>query len=127
VDGAETLLRALIPAETLVAVGSPLPQPDGSLTTLFPTAATVAQHVTGTALKVSSAIAEGALDVHVGSDADELAAALASYGVDAETIALVQMRVLGSPDVLLSTVDNSAAWSPWRSYASMHLRDNLKR
>jgi AraC family transcriptional regulator of adaptative response / DNA-3-methyladenine glycosylase II len=126
VDGAETLLRALIPADTLTSFTTPLAQPDGALTTLFPTPAILTEYTAGTALAVSTAIAEGSLDVHVGSDPEDLAAALSSYGVDAKTIAMVQMRVLGSPDILLSTVDNSAAWSPWRSYAGMHLRDDLK-
>jgi AraC family transcriptional regulator of adaptative response / DNA-3-methyladenine glycosylase II len=124
VDGSETLLRALVDASDL---GEPLLQPDGELTTLFPSAATIAEHSTSTALAVSTAIAEGKLDVHVGADPEELAIALESYGVSPEISAYVRMRVLGSPDIPLSTVDWSEAWRPWRSYASMHLGHHFER
>jgi AraC family transcriptional regulator of adaptative response / DNA-3-methyladenine glycosylase II len=124
VDGSETLLRALIDEPV---PGEQLPQPDGELTTLFPTAAVFAEHTTGTARAVSTAIAEGRLDVHVGADPEELAATLDSYGVKPAVGRYVRMRVLGSPDILLSTVDGSEAWRPWRSYASVHLGHHFKR
>jgi AraC family transcriptional regulator of adaptative response / DNA-3-methyladenine glycosylase II len=164
VDGAEIVTRALIGQQITVsaartalgaltaALGDPLPSPDGSLTTLFPTPSAIAERgslvLTGprrridTMLTVNAALAAGDLDVHVGSDPDELSVALQQFsGVGPWTAGYVLMRVLGSPDVLLSTdvalrkgaaalglpTDADAltargnAWRPWRSYAGMHL------
>jgi AraC family transcriptional regulator of adaptative response / DNA-3-methyladenine glycosylase II len=160
VDGWEIVLRALIGQQVSVvaagttlgkltdALGERLAMPDGELTTLFPTAEAVATHgaevLAGprkridTVLAVSSAIASGDLDVHVGADPDELAAKLESFsGVGPWTSSYVRMRVLGSPDILLpgdvalrngasrlgitDLATRSEAWRPWRSYAGMHL------
>ncbi|MGH3763093.1 AlkA N-terminal domain-containing protein [Actinophytocola sp.] len=164
VDGAEIVTRALIGQQISVAaartalgslagaLGDPLPSPDGSLTTLFPTPVAMASRgasvLTGprrridTVLTVNAALAAGELDVHVGADADELSLTLRRFaGVGPWTAGYVLMRVLGSPDVLLSTdvalrkgaralglpsdVDGlearAGAWRPWRSYAGMHL------
>ncbi|MEV4318703.1 AlkA N-terminal domain-containing protein [Actinocrispum sp. NPDC049592] len=121
VDGAETLLRALTPPETLTALAEPLPHPDDPLTALFPTPAQIAAGTTGLAHTVSTALATGDLDIHVGVDPTELTTQLETLGVPPQTIALIHMRVLGSPDILMSTVDDSCAWRPWRSYATMHL------
>jgi AraC family transcriptional regulator of adaptative response / DNA-3-methyladenine glycosylase II len=164
VDGAEIVTRALIGQQITVsaartalgtltaALGDPLPSPDGSLTTLFPTPSAIAEHgsrvLTGprrridTMLTVNAALAAGDLDVHVGADPDELSVVLQQFsGVGPWTAGYVLMRVLGSPDVLLSTdvalrkgaaalglpADADAltargnAWRPWRSYAGMHL------
>jgi len=164
VDGAEIVTRALIGQQISVAaartalstlttaVGEPLSTPDGSLTTLFPTPAAIAAGgaaaLTGprrrieTVLTVNAALAAGDLDVHVGADADELSVALQAFsGVGPWTAGYVLMRVLGAPDVLLSTdvalrkgatalglpstpdalVARGNAWRPWRSYASLHL------
>lgn len=121
VDGAETLLRALVPEEILTDLSDPLPQPDGELTTLFPTPAAIATKTTGTAQKVATAIAEGTLDIHVGADAKDLTEALNSYGVKQETVHQILMRVLGAPDIMLIEKEGSQSWAPWRSYASMHL------
>ncbi|MET0235806.1 MAG: AlkA N-terminal domain-containing protein, partial [Kibdelosporangium sp.] len=160
VDGAEIVLRALIGQQISVsaarttlsrltdALGERLIMPDGDLTTLFPTAQAIAEHgaevLTGprrrinTVIEVSSAIASGDLDVHVGAEPDELAAKLETFsGVGPWTSGYVRMRVLGAPDILLpgdvalrngadnlgitNLADQSAAWRPWRSYAGMHL------
>jgi AraC family transcriptional regulator of adaptative response / DNA-3-methyladenine glycosylase II len=159
VDGPEIVLRALIGQQISVAaarttlstltaaLGEPLVLPDGSLTTLFPTASAIAEHgaevLTGprkridTVIAISSAIASGDLDVHVGADPDLLAAKLESFaGVGPWTSSYVRMRVLGAPDILLpgdvalrngaanlgiDLAAQSAAWRPWRSYAGMHL------
>jgi AraC family transcriptional regulator, regulatory protein of adaptative response / DNA-3-methyladenine glycosylase II len=95
-----------------------------------------------TVLTVASALASGSLQVHAGRDPDELSRDLQALpGVGPWTAGYVTMRVLGAPDVLLatdlmvrrgagalglpSTVDGlwtySRRWSPWRSYAGMHL------
>jgi AraC family transcriptional regulator of adaptative response / DNA-3-methyladenine glycosylase II len=160
VDGPEIVLRALIGQQVSVAsarttlskltsaLGEPLVLPDGSLTRLFPTASAIAEHgtevLTGprkridTIVAVSSAIASGDLDVHVGADPDLLTAKLEAFaGVGPWTSAYVRMRVLGAPDILLpgdvalrngavnlgipNLAAQSAAWRPWRSYAGMHL------
>nr|WP_042190058.1 AlkA N-terminal domain-containing protein [Kibdelosporangium sp. MJ126-NF4]CEL19067.1 Methylated-DNA--protein-cysteine methyltransferase [Kibdelosporangium sp. MJ126-NF4]CTQ95131.1 Methylated-DNA--protein-cysteine methyltransferase (EC 2.1.1.63) [Kibdelosporangium sp. MJ126-NF4] len=160
VDGPEIVLRALIGQQITVAaartalsrltdaLGERLEAPDGTLTTLFPTPAAIAEHgaevLTGprkrieTIVTVSAAIASGDLDVHVGADPDELATQLEAFsGIGPWTSSYVRMRVLGAPDMLLpgdvalrkgaeklgitDLATRSAAWAPWRSYAGMHL------
>ena len=164
VDGAEIVTRALIGQQITVAaarralssltdaLGTPLSTPDGSLTTLFPTPAEIAargaevlrgpRRRIDTVLTVNAALAAGDLDVHVGADPEELSSALQRFsGVGPWTAGYVLMRVLGSPDVLLTTdvalrkgavnlglpstpdgiAEHGAAWRPWRSYAGMHL------
>ncbi|HWE90129.1 MAG TPA: AlkA N-terminal domain-containing protein [Pseudonocardiaceae bacterium] len=126
VDGTETVLRALIGQQVSVAgartsltaltaaLGEPLATPDGELTTLFPTAAAVAERggevLTGprrridTIRQVSAALADGSLAVDVGRDAAGLRADLEALpGVGPWTAGYVLMRVLGAPDVLLGS------------------------
>jgi AraC family transcriptional regulator of adaptative response / DNA-3-methyladenine glycosylase II len=164
VDGDEIVLRALLGQQVSVAaartalarlaaaLGEPLTTPDGELAVLFPTATAVADHgaeiLTGprrridAVRRVSAALAEGTLAVHVGRDTDELRADLeAQPGIGPWTAGYVLMRVLGAPDVLLTSdialrrgaealglpsapdglTARSQAWRPWRSYAGMHL------
>nr|AGU11658.1 AlkA N-terminal domain [uncultured organism] len=125
VDGAEIVTRALAGQQITVAaartaltaltaiLGDPLPDPDGPLTTLFPTPAAIAARasavLTGprrridTVLTVNAALAAGDLDVHVGADPAELSEALQRFsGVGPWTAGYVLMRVLGAPDVLLT-------------------------
>lgn len=125
VDGAEIVTRALIGQQITVAaartaltaltatLGSPLPTPDGPLTTLFPTPAAIAEQATtvltgprrriDTILTVNAALAAGDLDVHVGADPVELSQSLQEFsGVGPWTAGYVLMRVLGAPDVLLT-------------------------
>jgi AraC family transcriptional regulator of adaptative response / DNA-3-methyladenine glycosylase II len=113
VDGAETLLRAL----GHTAPGEPLETADGPLTHLYPTPEAVDS-------PVAAALADGRLVVDVGRDADDLHAELSAFpGVGPDIASYVVMRVLGSPDVLLTQdPTDGRAWRPWRSYASMHLR-----
>ncbi|ROP38458.1 AlkA N-terminal domain-containing protein [Saccharothrix texasensis] len=110
VDGAETLLRAL----GHDAPGEPLEQPDGPVTHLYPAPSAIDS-------PVARALADGTLRVDVGRDADELHAELSAFpGIGPKVASYVVMRVLGAPDIPL-TSDN-IAWRPWRSYAAMHLR-----
>jgi AraC family transcriptional regulator of adaptative response / DNA-3-methyladenine glycosylase II len=126
VDGAETVLRAVLGQQISVAaartaaaalataLGDPLAAPDDGLTKLFPTPEAVAERaaevLTGparriqTVLAVSAALAAGDLQVHVGRPADELRVELEAFpGIGPWTAEYVVMRVLGAPDVLLAS------------------------
>jgi len=95
-----------------------------------------------TVLRVARLLADGSLAVHPGRERPVLRAELmAVAGIGAWTADYVVMRVLGDPDVLLATdlvlrqgaallglpadvrglTERTARWSPWRSYAGMHL------
>ncbi|SDD01225.1 DNA-3-methyladenine glycosylase 2 [Actinokineospora iranica] len=124
VDGTETVVRALLGQQVSVAaartgarrltevIGEELPNPDGELTTLFPSAAAVAERaselIAGPARRVETiravcaAIASGDLELHVGVDAETLRSRLQTYpGIGPWTAGYVVMRLLGDPDVLL--------------------------
>ncbi|WP_026422398.1 AlkA N-terminal domain-containing protein [Actinokineospora inagensis] len=124
VDGTETIVRALLGQQVSVAaartaarrlteaVGEQLPAPEGDLTTLFPSAAAVAERaseiLTGPARRVETirticaAIASGDIELHVGVDGEALRSRLQSYpGIGPWTAGYVVMRLLGDPDVLL--------------------------
>ncbi|PPL15361.1 DNA-3-methyladenine glycosylase family protein, partial [Microterricola pindariensis] len=159
----ETLFRALIgqqisvaAARTLLgrlaeALGDRLPAERGGWT-LFPTAAQIAAGGRGvlrgpvaridTIMRVAEALACGELWLDVGESKEDLSARLmAVKGIGPWTAGYVSMRVLGSPDVLLTSdlairqgaarlglpdaavplAAHGAAWAPWRSYAGMHL------
>lgn len=164
VDGAETLIRAILGQQVSVAsarttatrlanaLGEPVDHPGGAVTTLFPSAEALAtgagEVMTGprrrvaTVRAVAEALADGSLQVHPGRDEADLRRELEAFaGIGPWTAGYVSMRVLGAPDVLL--VDDlalrrgaaalglpteqaalrtrSSRWSPWRSYAGMHL------
>ncbi|MGV8881339.1 MAG: AlkA N-terminal domain-containing protein [Rhodoglobus sp.] len=122
---------------------------------LFPTAA---QFVEGgrevlrgpasrieTIMGVAETLASGDLVLDVGMPSDEFMAKLTALpGIGPWTAGYLAMRVLGNPDILLSTdlviLQSAAAmgmpgtmktlsayssrWAPWRSYAGMHLWRN---
>ena len=122
---------------------------------LFPTAA---QFVEGgrdvlrgpasridTIMGVANALASGDLVLDVGMPSEEFMAKLTALpGLGPWTAGYLAMRVLGNPDILLSTdlviLQSAAAmgmpstaktlaayssrWAPWRSYAGMHLWRN---
>jgi AraC family transcriptional regulator of adaptative response / DNA-3-methyladenine glycosylase II len=162
VDAEEVLFRALIGQQVSVAaartalgrltaaIGEPVDL--GGFTRLFPTAAAIAEHgrvvLRGPARRIdaivgaATALADGSLAIGVGESRDELEARLLALpGIGPWTAGYVAMRVLGSPDVLLTgdlalrqgaarlglpadprgLAERSAAWAPWRSYAGMHL------
>jgi AraC family transcriptional regulator of adaptative response / DNA-3-methyladenine glycosylase II len=158
VDAFEVLLRTMIgqqislpaarthAARLVAALGEPLADPQGDITHVFPTAASVAERghdvLTGPGaridaiLGVSRAVAEGSLSIHPGMPAPDVRASLlAQRGIGSWTADYITMRLLNHPDILLNTdlvlkrsaeglgIDLSATghWSPWRSYASMHL------
>lgn len=141
VAGARTLASRLVAAH-----GTPLPEPDGTLTHLFPDAATIAAlpdsafampRARSAALaRTAAAIADGTLDLRPGADRDAAREGLlALKGIGPWTAGYVAMRMLGDPDAWLPTDvgvrrglerigagdDRAERWRPWRSYALMHL------
>ncbi len=137
-------------ARLVAALGDPVGDDDGvaehGIVRLFPTPAAVAEAgatvLTGPARRITAIaetarrLADGQVELHRGRPAaDQEADLLALRGVGPWTARYVSMRVQGDPDVLLDTdlvvrqgaallgVDptDSARWSPWRSFASMHL------
>jgi AraC family transcriptional regulator, regulatory protein of adaptative response / DNA-3-methyladenine glycosylase II len=93
-------------------------------------------------LGIAEAIASGELVLDVGLPVHELVERLVAYpGVGPWTAGYVAIRVLGTPDVLLSSdlvmlaqakklglpatsvslARHGERWAPWRSYAGMHL------
>jgi AraC family transcriptional regulator of adaptative response / DNA-3-methyladenine glycosylase II len=151
VASARTLLHRLA-----VAAGTPFDPgagaPPSAPTLLFPTAAQVAEHAAavltgprakiGTVVSVAEALAAESLDISPGDAAVEQHDRLTAIaGIGEWTAGYLAMRILGSPDVLL-TGDVAiragarslgipdeprafAAWAaqfaPWRSYLCLHL------
>ncbi|MFD2341557.1 DNA-3-methyladenine glycosylase 2 family protein [Clavibacter tessellarius] len=97
---------------------------------------------TATLIRLAEALEAGELVVEHGMPRAELRAALVAFhGVGPWTADYVAMRALGEPDILLSgdlivrrgaaalglpdearALDaRAAAWSPWRSYSTLHL------
>jgi AraC family transcriptional regulator of adaptative response / DNA-3-methyladenine glycosylase II len=135
----------------------PVPGPDADgaperFTRLFPTAAAIAEHgrdvLRGPARRIdaivgaATALADGSLRIDVGESRDDLERRLLALpGVGPWTAGYIALRVLGSPDVLLTgdlalrqgaarlglpsdprgLAERGARWAPWRSYAGLHL------
>ncbi len=161
-DAEETLFRALIGQQISVAaartaltrltdaLGDRLPGRE--LRLLFPTPAQIAAGGRAvlrgpgarieTILRVAQALASGDLAPSFGQTRAELEASLLAVpGIGPWTAGYVAMRVLGSPDILLTSdlalrqgagrlglsvdprvlASRGADWAPWRSYAGMHL------
>lgn len=164
VDPAECAVRAVLAqdagpeqaksdAALLVArYGKPLIREVGEVTHTFPAIETLAQltprELAGTPERgncvkaLATALAGEDLVLGVGVDRDEATRKLLKVdGVRPRTGALIRMRALGDPDVLVpaelgphdtsdqpfgglevAATDNRAeAWRPWRSYAVQHL------
>lgn len=162
VDAEEIVFRALIGQQISVpaartaltrltdAIGRPIDL--GGFTRLFPTAAAIAEHGRAvlrgparridTIVETAAAIASGDLVIDVGESREELESRLtARPGIGPWTAGYIAMRVLGSPDILLTSdlairqgaarlglpdeqralATYGARWAPWRSYAGMHL------
>jgi AraC family transcriptional regulator of adaptative response / DNA-3-methyladenine glycosylase II len=170
VDGFEVLVRAIVGQQVSVAgartvlgriaaaIGEPLaaPDADNGVTTCFPDAEAVAEAPpetfpmprarAETLRRVAIEVADGGLVIDPGADRDELRRRLLAIpGVGPWTVAYVELRALGDPDVFLATDlgvrralerrglagdPRSAAtlaesWRPWRSYALLHLWTGL--
>ena len=154
-DPEETLFRTLIGQQISVAAARTVL---GRLTTdlgtdgLFPTATQLAEHgaelLRGpvarvrTILGVAEALANGTLTLDLATPVEEFMANLTALpGVGPWTAGYLAMRVLGNPDILLTSdlvilqsaaalglpgtgpklAARAAVWSPWRSYAGLHL------
>jgi AraC family transcriptional regulator of adaptative response / DNA-3-methyladenine glycosylase II len=142
VRGARTLTARL-----LIAAGTPLAEPEGTLTHAFPRPAALADAdlsavgLTGarrrTVHALAAALADGSVPLDPGADREEAGSALLAVpGIGPWTAALVRLRGLLDPDVwvpgdlalrrslqALGSTDSDAAsrWRPWRSHAVMHL------
>ncbi len=166
VDPEETLFRALLGQQVSVAaartalsrlaeaLGDQLPDAGATagLTRLFPTSARIAADgrdvLRGpaaridTVIRVAEALASGDLVLSYGQARQTLESSLVALaGIGPWTAGYVAMRVLGSPDILLTSdlalrqgaarlslpadakrlAAHGAGWAPWRSYAGMHL------
>jgi len=136
VAAARRLAAALVSAR-----GTPLPEPSGGLTHLFPVADALAEASLeelrmprarrATVRTLAGALASGELVLDAGVDRDEAEKALLSLpGIGPWTAAYIRMRALGDPDVLppgdvalrqalaRKGDPDTGAWSPWRSYAT---------
>lgn len=155
VDADEALFRTLVGQQISVAAARTVL---GTITRelgtdgLFPTARQLAEGGRGvlrgpasrvsTILGAAEAMASGQLQLDLGLSTEELTARLVALpGIGPWTAGYVAMRVLGNPDILLSTdlvmqqsaahlglpstaaglARHGASWAPWRSYAGLHL------
>lgn len=95
-----------------------------------------------TIIRTAQAITDGTLDLDLGLTASELMSRLVALrGIGEWTAGYLALRVLGNPDILLSTdlvvlksaerlglpatprglAAHAHRWAPWRSYANLHL------
>jgi AraC family transcriptional regulator of adaptative response / DNA-3-methyladenine glycosylase II len=156
VDAEEALFRTMIGQQISVAAArtvlARIARELSDRPGLFPTAATIAEHGRGvvrgpssrveSVIGVAEAIACGALSIDVGMTTEEFTARLTALpGVGPWTAGYLAMRVLGNPDVLLTSdlvmlasagrlglpttagalAGHGSRWAPWRSYAGLHL------
>jgi AraC family transcriptional regulator of adaptative response / DNA-3-methyladenine glycosylase II len=156
IDAEEALFRTMIGQQISVAaartvlarIARELSESPG----LFPTAALIAEHgrevLRGPSSRVASvigvaeAIGNGSLAIDVGMSTEEFTERLTALpGVGPWTAGYLAMRVLGNPDVLLTTdlvmlasagrlglpataralAEHGSRWAPWRSYAGLQL------
>jgi AraC family transcriptional regulator of adaptative response / DNA-3-methyladenine glycosylase II len=154
-DAEEALFRTLVGQQVSIAAARTVL---GTLTRelgtdgLFPTAEQFAERghevLRGPASRVATiigaaeAIVDGRLRLDVGQSTEEFTSGLLDLpGIGPWTAGYLAMRVLGNPDVLLTTdlvllqsaaalgiaskpkelEQHGARWAPWRSYANLHL------
>jgi AraC family transcriptional regulator, regulatory protein of adaptative response / DNA-3-methyladenine glycosylase II len=115
----EFAVRALagrVKSEWLVErYGTPLDQPSGGLTHLFPAPAELLADE-----PALGAVADIRLDPGADRDATEQAL-LALPGMTPLAAGLIRMRALGDPDVAPLGEPGTDGWRPWRSYGMRHL------
>jgi AraC family transcriptional regulator, regulatory protein of adaptative response / DNA-3-methyladenine glycosylase II len=166
VDGNEVAVRAVLGQQVTVAAartvahrltqqyGTPLAEPVGTLTHLFPDVATLAaidpaelpmpRSRANALITLCRALADGDIALDRGPDRDDVRRQLVGLpGIGPWTADYIALRALGHPDVFLRAdvgirhaldrleIDPAAAgnlsegWRPWRSYAQMHLWQTL--
>lgn len=130
----------------VAAYGTPLPEPSGGLTHLFPAAEDLAEASLAeigmpgsrrrTLRALGAALAAGTVNLDVGAVRDQAEKELLMLpGIGPWTAGYIRMRALGDPDVLLDgdaalragardagvEPRHSPTWRPWRSYAMHYL------
>jgi AraC family transcriptional regulator of adaptative response / DNA-3-methyladenine glycosylase II len=129
----EFAVRAVAGSRAATFYGTPISDPVGGLTHVFPDAKALA----ALDLPVVRALADGEVDLGVGSDWLRVREQLSALGVDAVTVETIAKRALGDPDAFSTTdpvirraarklgisdlATHSAAWRPWRAYAGQYL------
>ena len=168
-DGFEGAVRAILGQQVTVAaartvagrfaaaLGDPVEPPFGALTTVFPTAARVADTATGliarlgmpgvrarTVVALARGVADGDLVLTPHTDIDATLERLRALpGVGEWTAQYIAMRALAWPDAFPHTdlgvmkalgekdarrvLDAGKAWRPWRAYAVMHLWNSITK
>jgi AraC family transcriptional regulator of adaptative response / DNA-3-methyladenine glycosylase II len=168
-DGFEVAVRAILgqqvtiaAARTIVgrfaaALGDAVDTPFGALTTVFPTAARVADTATGliarlgmpgvrarTVVGLARGVADGDLVLTPHADIEGTLERLRALpGVGEWTAQYIAMRALAWPDAFLHTdlgvmkalgekdacrvLEAGEAWRPWRAYAVMHLWNSVTK
>ena len=149
--------RSTVAGRLAAALGDPIDTPFGALTTVFPTAARVADTAPGriarlgmpgararTVLALARAVADGDLVLMPNADIEATLERLRALpGVGEWTAQYIAMRALAWPDafphtdlgVMKALGVNDArrvlaageAWRPWRAYAVMHLWNSLAK
>jgi AraC family transcriptional regulator of adaptative response / DNA-3-methyladenine glycosylase II len=168
-DGFEVAVRAILGQQVTVAaartvagrfaaaLGDPVDTPFGALTTVFPTAARVADTAPGsvarlgmpeararTVIALARAVAAGSLVLTPHTDIEATLEGLRALpGVGEWTAQYIAMRALAWPDafphsdlgVMTALGEKNArrvleageSWRPWRAYAVMHLWNSLTK
>jgi AraC family transcriptional regulator of adaptative response / DNA-3-methyladenine glycosylase II len=129
----EFAVRAVAGSRAAAFYDIPISDPFGGLTHVFPDAKALAT----LDLPVVRALADGEVDLGVGSDWLRVREQLSALGVDAATVETIAKRALGDPDAFSAAdpvlrrgarkfgisclATHSAAWRPWRAYAGQYL------
>jgi AraC family transcriptional regulator of adaptative response / DNA-3-methyladenine glycosylase II len=126
VDGEEAAVRAVLGQQVSVAgartvasqltarYGKPLTAPNGTLTHLFPSSATLAtvdpaefpmtRARAGALRALTTALADGDISLDPGADREEVSARLLALpGIGPWTVSYIRMRALADPDVFMPT------------------------
>jgi AraC family transcriptional regulator of adaptative response / DNA-3-methyladenine glycosylase II len=131
--------------------GEPVVDPEGGLTSLFPTSAAIAEldperlalprTRRATVLQLARALADGQVDLAAGADRARARSQLhALPGIGPWTVETIAMRALGDPDAFLAgdlgvaaaartlglgegraVLAHAERWAPYRAYAVQHL------
>ena len=168
-DGFEMAVRAILGQQVTVAaartlagrfaaaLGDPIETPFAALTTVFPTAARVADMAAGliarlgmpaararTVIALARSVADGDLVLTPHTDIEATLEHLRALpGVGEWTAQYIAMRALAWPDAFPHTdlgvmkalgekdarrvLEAGEAWRPWRAYAVMHLWNSLRK